>query len=79
MDATIGFPGTLARPRPGAATGAALRHGLRARRLAAVIALAAAILAAVAGGLVDGAANARPGDPAPIPLPGLDIVVIIAR
>lgn len=79
MDATIALPGTLARPRARAAIGAATGHGRSARRLAAAIALAAAILAAVAGGLIDRAESRRPGDPIPNPLPGLDIVVIIAR
>jgi hypothetical protein len=79
MDATIALPGTIARPRPGAAIGAATRHVRIARRVAAAVALAATILAAVAGGLIDGAAYGRPDAPAPNPLPGLDIVVMIAR
>ena len=78
MDGTIAFPGTIPLPHQRAATGA-LRQVRIARRVAAAIALAAVILAAVAGGLIDGAAHGRPGDPVPNPLPGLDIVVIIAR
>lgn len=79
MDATIRLPGTIARPGARASTTPATCHARRSRHLAAAIALAAAVLAAVVGGLIGGVPGGPPAGPAPIPLPGLDIVVIIAR
>ncbi len=79
MDATIRFPGTIARAGARAPTTRATCHERRSRHLAAAIALAVAVLAAVVGGLIGGVPGGPPAGPAPIPLPGLDIVVIIAR
>ncbi len=70
MDTLIAFPTAIARPGPATGTGPAARHASRTPRWALAAALAATILTAAAGGILDSSGAAGQGACVPRPVPG---------